>query len=83
MIIRPVSPTVAPLAELLPRDIDPYLGLMLAGFFVSIFGHMIRARWLVVIGVAMIVLSTLVFPLTRVITEETPPPPRQGLEQLP
>ena len=82
MIIRPVSLSLLALAALLPRDIDPYLGLMIAGFVLSIFGHMIRARWLVLVGILMIMLACLIFPLTRVATEDTPPPPRQGLEQL-
>ncbi len=82
MIIRPVSVTLPPFAELLPRDIDPYLTLMLVGFVVSVLGHITRLRWLVIVGIGMIVLATLVFPLTRVATEETPPPPRQGLEEL-
>ena len=82
MIIRPVSVTLPPLADLLPREIDPYLTLMLVGFVISVLGHITRLRWLVIVGIAMIVLATLVFPLTRVATEETPPPPRQGLEEL-
>ena len=82
MIIRPVSLTLPPLAGLLPKEIDPYLTLMLVGFVISLFGHMTKVRWLVVIGILMIVLSTLVFPLTRVVTEDTPPPPKRGLEEL-
>ena len=82
MIIRPVSVTLTPLAELLPRNIDPYLTMMLVGFVISILGHITRIRWVVVIGILLIVLATLVFPLTRVATEETPPPPRQGIEEL-
>ena len=82
MIIRPVPLPLLPLAELLPRDIDPYLALMLAGFVIALLGHMTRARWLVLIGILMIMLATLVFPLTKVATEDTPPPPRPGLEGL-
>ena len=82
MIIRPVSQSLLPLADLLPRDIDAYLSLMVAGFVVAIFGHITRARWIVLIGIVMIMLACLVFPLTRVATEETPPPPKQGLEGI-
>jgi hypothetical protein len=77
-----VSFLVLPLADALPRDIDPYLSLMIAGFVIAIFGHMARARWLVLIGIVMIGLACLIFPLTKVATEETPPPPRQGIEGL-
>ena len=82
MIISPVPLPLLPLAELLPRDIDPYLALMLAGFVIALLGHMTRARWLVLIGILMIMLATLVFPLTKVATEDEPPPPRPGLEGL-
>ena len=82
MIIRPVSLFLIPLAAVLPRDIDPYLSLMIAGFVIALLGHLTRARWLVLIGIVMIMLACLVFPLTRVATEETPPPPREGLEGL-
>ena len=82
MIIRPVPFPLLPLADTLPRDIDPYLALMLAGFIVSIFGHITRARWIVLIGIIMIMLATLIFPLAKVASEEEPPPPRQGLEGL-
>jgi len=82
MIIRPVSLLVLPLADALPRDIDPYLSLMIAGFVIAIFGHITRARWLVLIGIVMIGLACLIFPLTKVATEETPPPPRQGIEGI-
>ena len=82
MIIRPVSQSLLPLADLLPRDIDAYLSLMVAGFVVAIFGHLTRARWIVLIGIVMIMLACLVFPLARVASEDTPPPPTQGLEGL-
>ena len=82
MIIRPVSLSLFLLADVLPRDIDAYLSLMIAGFVVAMFGHLTRARWIVLIGIVMIMLATLVFPLTKVATEEEPPPPRQGIEGL-
>jgi hypothetical protein len=64
---------VAPVADLLPRTIGPYVSLMLLGFFFGIAGHMTRSRWLVAIGVLMIFLATLVFPLARIATEDNPP----------
>ena len=83
MIIRPVSLSLFLLAETLPRDIGPYLSLMIAGFVVAILGHLTRARWLVLIGIVMIMLACLVFPLAKVASEEEPPPPqRQGIEGL-
>ena len=82
MIISPVSLSLLLLADVLPRDINAYLSLMVAGFVVAIFGHIARARWVVLIGIVMIMLACFVFPLTRVATEDSPPPPKQGLEGL-
>jgi hypothetical protein len=75
---------VAPVAEFLPRSIGPYVSLMLLGFLVGIAGHLTRSRWLVAIGVLMIFLATLVFPLARIATEDNPPAPEdQRLRQIP
>jgi sulfite exporter TauE/SafE len=66
---------MAPVADLLPHSIGPYVGLMLAGFAVAIIGHLSRSRWLVAVGVIMIVLATLLFPLALQLTTDEPPPP--------
>jgi hypothetical protein len=58
--LRLAAPT---LAEVLPRSLGPYLALTFAGFVVGVAGHIVRSRWLVAIGVMMIFLGTLVFPL--------------------
>jgi hypothetical protein len=59
----------------LPESIGPYLGLMIGGFLVAIFGHMARSRWLVAVGVIMILLATLLFPLALQFFADEPPPP--------
>ena len=59
----------------LPDTIEPYLALMLGGFLVAIYGHMAGARWLVAIGIIMIMLATLLFPLALQFLAEEPPPP--------
>ncbi|MFL5869536.1 MAG: hypothetical protein ACJ75R_00510 [Solirubrobacterales bacterium] len=64
-----------PAADLLPHSIGPYVGLMLAGFAVAIIGHLSRSRWLVAVGVIMILLATLLFPLALQVTSNEPPPP--------
>jgi hypothetical protein len=75
---------VAPVAEVLPRSIGPYLSLMVLGFLIGILGHLSRSRWLVAIGILMIFLSTVVFPLARIATEDNPPKPEDPrLEQVP
>ena len=70
-----------PLADLLPREIGPYISLMLAGFMVGIAGHLTRSRWLVAIGIMMVFLAAFLFPLALNVTTDTPPdvldyPPR-------
>jgi hypothetical protein len=68
---------MAPLwpAALLPESIGPYIGLMIAGFIIGAIGHGARSRWLVAIGVIMILLATLLFPVALQLFSEEPPPP--------
>ncbi|HYU60064.1 MAG TPA: hypothetical protein VEK39_04840 [Solirubrobacterales bacterium] len=69
------------LATALPEGIKPYLALMLAGFVIGAFGHLVRSRWVIAIGVIMILLATLLFPLAVHVFEERPtPPPGPQLE---
>ncbi len=60
---------------LLPDSIEPYLALMVGGFLVAIFGHLAGSRWLVAVGVIMILLATLLFPLALQFFADEPPPP--------
>ena len=60
---------------LLPDSIGPYLGLMITGFVVATYGHLAKLRWLVAIGIIMIFLATLLFPLALQFFSDTPPPP--------
>ena len=62
-------------AVMLPDSIGPYIGLMIAGFAVAILGHIGRSRWLVAIGVTMILLATMLFPLALQLFSDEPPPP--------
>jgi hypothetical protein len=64
-----------PLASFLPESIGPYIGLMAAGFILGAFGHLARLRWLVAIGVIMIMLATLLLPLALQFLSDEPPPP--------
>ena len=58
---------------LLPHSGTPYILLVLCGFAVGILGHMAGTRWLIVAGVALIVLGALLFPVAINLTESTPP----------
>jgi hypothetical protein len=60
---------------LLPDSIGPYIVLMGAGFVVAVLGHLSRSRWMVAIGLIMIFLATVLFPLALQLFSEEPPPP--------
>lgn len=66
-------------AAILPEQIEYYLALMMAGFFVGIWGHLIHSRWTVAVGVILVFLATLLLPLAANIfgdRPELPPGPR-------
>jgi hypothetical protein len=63
-----------PLAALLPHSPGPYIALVLIGFVVGILGHLSGARILVGVGVILIFLGALLFPLVINVTTENPPP---------
>jgi hypothetical protein len=67
-----------PLADLLPQSPGPYVVLMLAGFGIGIFGHLIKAKWLIVSGVILICLGALLLPLAvRLTSDHLPRPPAE------
>ncbi len=47
--------------------------MVLAGFALGILGYMSSTRWLVGVGIALIVLGALLFPVAINLTESTPP----------
>jgi hypothetical protein len=63
----------------LPESGTPYFVLMLAGFVVGAWGHGMKSRFVVALGIAMIFLGTLLLPLAVVATNDEPPPPKGGL----
>lgn len=73
MIIRPLTLAALPPAQILPETIGPYLALMLIGFGIGMLGHLIQRRTLVAIGIALVFLATVVFPLAINLSRETPP----------
>jgi hypothetical protein len=70
-----VPDLVLPLAALLPHSPTPYIALMLIGFVTGILGHLAGARWLVAVGVILIFLGALLFPLLANVTTENRPAP--------
>jgi hypothetical protein len=67
--------TIVELAVVLPEGIQPYVVLMALGFVIGAYGHLIRSRWVVAVGVIMIFLATLLFPLAIHVFEERPAAP--------
>jgi len=69
-------PDLGPLpAALLSHSPGPYIALMLAGFVIGIFGHLIKQRFLVLAGIVLISLGALLLPLAANLTTEHRPPP--------
>jgi hypothetical protein len=59
----------------LPHSLGPYLALVLIGFAVGIGGHLFKQRWLVGIGIALIVIGALLLPFAAGVpsSEKSPP----------
>lgn len=74
MIIAAVLDLAVPLASLLPHSAGPYIALILIGFGTGMLGHLTTARWLVAVGVILVFLGALLFPLAINLTEENPRP---------
>ncbi|HEX4305220.1 MAG TPA: hypothetical protein VHZ54_04230 [Solirubrobacterales bacterium] len=67
-----------PLAAL-PHSLGPYLVLVLVGFAVGILGHLTQIRWLVGVGIALIVVGALLLPIAAGIPSgEKSPPTEEG-----
>ena len=58
-----------PLAAL-PHSLGPYITLVLVGFGVGILGHLTKIRWLVGIGIALIVVGALLLPFAAGISSD-------------
>ena len=64
-----------PAASFLPHDIHPYIVMMGMGMMIGIFGHLSRSRWLVAIGILLVFLATVLFPLAVNVSNDQPQPP--------
>ena len=64
-----------PALALLPHSPTPYVAMMLAGFAIGIFGHLSRSKWLVTIGIILIFLAALAFPLALNLQSNKPEAP--------
>jgi hypothetical protein len=65
----------------LPHSPGAYLALVLVGFAIGICGHLFKVRWLVAVGIALIVLGALLLPFVAGIpSNEKSPPAGEALE---
>ena len=52
-------------------DPRPWVAMMIAGFVIGVFGHIVRAKALVALGIGLIFLATFLLPLvTNVIKSQ-------------
>jgi hypothetical protein len=76
-----VSPLLAAaatlLAALLAALVDSFTpggALMGLGFLITVWGHLIRSRWLIATGLILIAVSVVLLQFTFKTTSEGPPP---------
>ena len=59
----------------MPDSLTPYLVMMIAGFAIGIYGHAMKSRLVVAIGILLVFLATALMPLALNIFSDEPPPP--------
>ena len=59
----------------MPESLTPYLVIMIAGFAIGIYGHAMKSRLVVAIGILLIFLATALLPLALNIFSDEPQPP--------
>jgi hypothetical protein len=65
----------------LPQSPGAYLAILGVGFAVGICGHLFKVRWLVGVGIALIVLGALLLPFAAGIpSDEKSPPGAESVE---
>jgi cytosine/uracil/thiamine/allantoin permease len=65
----------------LPHSPGAYLAIVLVGFVIGTLGHLFKVRWLVGVGIALIVLGALLLPFAAGIpSNEKSPPGGEAIE---
>jgi hypothetical protein len=64
-----------PPSAALPHSPGAYIALLLIGFAIGICGHLTKLRWLVGVGIALIVVAALLLPFAAGLpsSEQSPP----------
>jgi hypothetical protein len=75
-----VSDLLLPVAAL-PQSPGAYIAIVLIGFAVGACGHLFKQRWLVGVGIALIVIGALLLPFAAGIpSSEKSPPAGEAIE---
>jgi hypothetical protein len=65
----------------LPHSPGAYIAIVLVGFAIGTLGHLFKVRWLVAVGIALIVLGALLLPFAAGIpSNEKSPPGEEAIE---
>ncbi len=65
----------------LPHSPGAYIAIVLVGFAIGTLGHLFKVRWLVAIGIALIVIGALLLPFAAGIpSNEKSPPGGEAIE---
>ena len=65
----------------LPQSPGPYIAIVVVGFVLGTCGHLFRLRWLVGVGILLIVLGALLLPFAAGIpSDEKSPPAEEAIE---
>jgi len=65
----------------LPHSPGAYIAIVLVGFAIGILGHLFKVRWLVAVGIGLIVVGALLLPFAAGIpSSEKSPPGAESLE---
>ena len=68
-------------AAALPHSPGAYIAIVLAGFAIGTCGHLFKVRWLVGVGIALIVVGALLLPFAAGIpSNEKSPPGGEAIE---
>jgi hypothetical protein len=68
-------------AAALPHSPGAYIAIVVAGFAIGTCGHLFKQRWLVGVGIALIVLGALLLPFAAGIpSDEKSPSGQESLE---
>jgi hypothetical protein len=71
----PATTAAALVAGVLPHSAGPYVAMLCLGFVLGAYGHLVRIRLLVVVGILLILLATLILPVALMVTNQSPEPP--------